>query len=319
MTLSVLYAEPLPADLAPVVSAALGTHAQLTIVTSKDRAELHRLIATAEIVIVASTRVDDALLAAAPRLKLVQHQGVGYDNIDVSACKARGVRVALTPEGTTTGVAEHSFLLMLALYKQLRVAELALRAGGWPVWELRATSFELAGKTLGLVGFGRIGRAVAQRARAFEMRVLYYDPFRAEEGLERELGVEHRSLDALLGEADIVSLHLPLSAETRHTIGERELGLMKRSAVLLNTARGPLVDETALFQALVEGRIAGAGLDVFDREPVAADNPLLGLHNVVLTPHISAGTIDAFRTKMEAVAANVRRVAAGQAPANAIA
>src|SRR5439155_16522921 len=124
----------------------------------------------------ATTRVDGDVLAAAPRLKHVQHQGVGYDNIEVAACRERGVTVALTPEGTTVAVAEHTFLLILALYKRLREAEAQLRAGGWPVWELRSRSFEIAGKTLGLVGFGRIGRAVAQRALAFEAHVVYYDP-----------------------------------------------------------------------------------------------------------------------------------------------
>ena len=297
---------------------ALGGGNRLMVVSSKDRDELLRLAAEAEVIVAATTRIDGEVLAAAPRLRHVQHQGVGYDNIEVPACAARGVSVALTPEGTTTGVAEHTFLLLLALYKRLREAEGQLRTGGWPVWELRSTSFELAGKTVGLVGFGRIGRAVAARARAFEARAVYYDPFRADEATERGLGVAYRALDELLGEADVVSLHLPLSAETRHVIGEPELGLMRPRAILLNTARGPLVDEAALVRALREGRIAGAGLDVFEREPVDAANPLLRLENVVVTPHISAGTIDAFRTKLRAVAANVARVANGEAPLNAV-
>ena len=319
--LTVLYAEPLPADLRPVVEEAIdaleGGH-RLVVVSSKDRGELHNVAAEADVVVVATTRVDAGLLAAAPQLRHVQHQGVGYDNIDVPACAARGVTVALTPEGTTIGVAEHTFLLILALYKRLREAEGQLRAGKWPVWELRSTSYEFAGKTIGLLGFGRIGRAVAARARAFEAHVLYYDPFRADEANEQELGVTYQPLDDVLRAADVVSLHLPLSAETRHIIGERELRLMQRHAILLNTARGPLVDETALLRALREGWIAGAGLDVFEQEPAAADNPLLQFENVVVTPHISAGTIDAFRTKMQAVAANVARIARGEAPANAI-
>ena len=320
--LAVLYAEPLPADLRPVVEheiKALDAGHRLAVVSSKDRGELLPAIAEADVLVVATTRVDVDLLDAAPRLTHVQHQGVGYDNIDVGACTARGVTVALTPEGTTTGVAEHTFLLLLALYKHLREAETQLRAGGWPVWELRARSFELSGKTLGLVGFGRIGRAVAVRAKAFEARVLYHDPFRASEEDERTLNVEYRALDDLLGESDIVSVHVPLSPETRHLIGERELRLMRPSAILLNTARGSLVDEAALLRALTEGWIAGAGLDVFEQEPIDPGNPLLRLENVVVTPHISAGTIDAFRTKMRAVAANVARVAAGEAPANAVA
>jgi phosphoglycerate dehydrogenase-like enzyme len=205
------------------------------------------------------------------------------------------------------------------LSKRLRVAEASLRSGGWPVWELRTKSFELAGKTLGLVGFGRIGRAVALRANAFEANVVYFDPLRAEPDAEAALRVTYQPLDVLLRDSDIVSLHLPLSAETRHVIGERELGLMRRHAILVNTARGPLVHEPALVRALREGRIAGAGLDVFEQEPPRADNPLLQLDSVVVTPHISAGTVDAYRTKMQAVSANIQRIARGERPANAIA
>jgi len=291
----------------------------LDVVGHRNRQEMLKRIAGADFVIAATTKVDGEVLASAPRLKLVQHQGVGYDNIDVDACRSRGVRVALTPEGTTIGVAEHTFLLILALYKQLRTAETALRSGKWPVWELRSTSYELAGKTLGLVGFGRIGRAVARRANAFDARVVYFDPLRAEPVAEQEAGVTYMELDHLLRSADILSLHLPLSLQTRHIISDGELALMPPHAILINTARGPLVDEPALYRALTIGQIAGAGLDVFEQEPAAADNPLLSLENVVVTPHISAGTIDAFRTKLQAIFANIERVNRGEEPANAIA
>lgn len=314
----VLYAEPLPTELQDIVREALTPGFRLDVVASREREELLRRVRDADFIVAATARIDGEVLASAPRLRLVQHQGVGYDNVDVAACKERGVAVALTPEGTTTGVAEHTFLLILALYKHLRTAEGALRAGGWPVWELRARSFEMAGKTLGLVGFGRVGREVARRAVAFDARVLYYDPFPAPPEVERTLSTAYRPLDDLLREADIVSLHLPLTAATRGLIDGRALGLMKPTAVLINTARGPLVDEPALVEALTSGRIAGAGLDVFEREPPGPEHPLLALENVVLTPHIAAGTSDAFRTKMQAVAANVRRVAQGQAPANLV-
>jgi phosphoglycerate dehydrogenase-like enzyme len=315
---TVLYAEPLPEDLRPFVRDELPDGWRLDVVETKDRADLLQRIAGADFVVVATTRIDATVLDAAPRLRHVQHQGVGYDNVDVAACRARGVSVALTPEGTTTGVAEHTFLLILALYKRLREAETQLRAGGWPVWALRSRSFEIAGKTLGLVGFGRIGRAVAARAAAFEANVLYYDPVRAPGDAEEALRVAYRPLDDLLREADIVSLHVPLSEQTRHIVGARELALMKPSAILLNTARGPLLDEAALVQALASGQIAGAGLDVFEQEPPAAGYPLLRLDNVVVTPHIAAGTADAFRAKMRAVFANLRRVAAGEAPTNQV-
>jgi phosphoglycerate dehydrogenase-like enzyme len=314
---TVLYAEPLPADLQEIARGELPARWTLEVVSSKDRTELLRRVAGADFVVVATTRVDAELLAAS-RLRHVQHQGVGYDNIDVGACTARGVTVALTPEGTTIGVAEHVFLLLLALYKHLREAEAKLRAGGWPVWELRSRSFEIAGKTVGVVGFGRIGQAVARRLAAFEARVLYYDPFRPAAEVERSLGATYRPLDDLLREADVVTLHLPLSSQTRHVIDARELGMMQSHAVLLNTARGPLVAEAALVEALRNGTIAGAGLDVFEQEPPAPDNPLLQLENVVVTPHISAGTADAFRTKMHAVFANLKRVSRGEPPINLV-
>jgi D-3-phosphoglycerate dehydrogenase len=315
---TVLYAEPLPEALRKVVGDALPAGWLLDVVASQDRTELLERLPGADFVVVATTRIDQEALAVAARLKHVQHQGVGYDNIDVPACRARGISVGITPEGTTTGVAEHTFLLLLALYKHLRDAEARLRAGGWPVWELRSRSFEIAGKTIGLIGFGRIGQAVARRAAAFEAQVRYFDPFPPPAGVAEALGAAYRPLDDLLGEADVVSLHLPLTPQTRGTIDARALRLMSGHAVLLNTARGPLVDEPALVRALREGWIAGAGLDVFEKEPPAPDNPLLQLENVVVTPHISAGTVDAFRTKMRAVAATLTRVSLGEPPANAV-
>jgi phosphoglycerate dehydrogenase-like enzyme len=315
---TVLYVEPLPEDLVALAREALPPGFRLEVVETPERAEVLARAGAADAIVVAKTRVDEALLDAAPRLKLVQHQGVGYDNVDVAACRGRGVPVALTPEGTTIGVAEHTLLLILALYKRLRTAESALRAGGWPVWELRSGSFELAGKTVGLVGFGRIGREVGRRAVAFEARVVYYDPVRAAPETEAALGVAYRPLDDLLREAQVVSLHLPLTADTRGLIDARALALMRPDAVLINTARGPLVDEGALVRALAAGSIAGAGLDVFRQEPPAPDDPLLAMENVVLTPHIAAGTRDAWRTKMRAIAANLARVAAGEAPHNLV-
>ncbi|MBA2450731.1 MAG: hypothetical protein H0V51_22185 [Chloroflexi bacterium] len=317
-TLTVLYAEPIPADLQAIAVAALPPGFRLEAVASKDRGELLGRVGDADFIVVATTRVDEKLLRAASRLRLVQHQGVGYNNVDLAACARADIPVALTPEGTTTGVAEHTILLILALYKHLRVAEAALRGGGWPVWELRSSSFELAGKTLGLVGFGRIGREVARRARAFDARIVYYDPFRASHDVETALEAAFLSLDELLGRADIVSLHLPLSDETRDLIGTRELALMRPHAVLINTARGPLIDEAALARALATGQIAGAGLDVFRQEPPEPGNPLLALENVVLTPHVSAGTRDAFETKMRAAFANMARVARGEPPLNRV-
>lgn len=314
----VLYAEPLPDDLRAMVRDALPAGWGFEAVTSRDREELLRRADGADFLIVASARVDDELLRASPRLRLVHHQGVGHDNVDLAACRSAGVPVAITPEGTTTGVAEHTILLILALYKHLRDVDAAVRAGRWPVWEFRSRSYELAGKTLGLVGFGRVGRALARRARAFDAIVVYYDPFPAPPDVDEELGVRALRLDDLLRDADVISLHLPLAPDTRGIIGARELGLMRPHALLINTARGPLVDERALEDALAAGRIAGAGLDVFAQEPPPPDHPLFRLDNVVLTSHVAVGTRDAFRTKMEAISANLQRANAGERPRNVV-
>jgi phosphoglycerate dehydrogenase-like enzyme len=269
-----------------------------------------RELAACDFILVADRAITKADLGAAPRLRLIQHQGVGFEKIDLAACRQRGIPVALTPEGTTTGVAEHTLLLILALYKQLVTAANAVRAGRWPQWELRSTSHELAGKTLGLVGFGRIGREVARRAAAFEARVIYVDPLAP--GPAGAPARRARSLAHLLQSADIVSLHLPLTKSSRHLINARSLAKMKRGAILINTSRGGLVDEAALAAALASGHLAGAGLDVLADEPPGRDHPLLRRANVILTPHIAAGTRDALAAKMRAAFANMLRQTRGE-------
>jgi len=315
---TIVYGEPIPDDLRALAANLVPAGFRLLVVSSRDREELLHLMPEADFLLVATARVDEELLRAAPRLRLVQHQGVGYDNIDVAACHRAAIPVALTPEGTTIGVAEHTLLLILALFRHLLTVDAAVRRGEWPVWSMRSRSVELAGKTVGLIGFGRIGREVARRARAFDTTIVYHDSVRASAAVEAELGATFVSRDDLLSQADVVSLHAPLSAETRGMIGERELRQMQPHAVLINTARGALVDERALVRALAAEWIAGAGLDVLAQEPPDADNPLLDCPNVILTPHIAAGTRDAYRTKMQAVFANMQRVARGEAPLNQV-
>ena len=211
------------------------------------------------------------------------------------------------------GVAEHTILLILAIYKRLVVADTKLREGTWLQWGLRATSYELAGKTLGLVGFGRIAQAVAQRAHAFETRILYYDPYLTKRPpAANTWNAEAVSLPELLRQSDIVSLHVPTTDETRRFMSTPQFEQMKPSAILINTSRGAVVDEPALIKALEAEIIAGAGLDVFEQEPIQPDNPLLKMDNVVLTPHIAAGTVDALRQKMQSVFANLQRFAEGK-------
>jgi phosphoglycerate dehydrogenase-like enzyme len=262
--------------------------------------------------IVADQAITRSDIDAARRLKMIQHQGVGYERIDIEACREHGILVGLTPEGTSTGVAEHVILLILALYKQLVKAATELKAGRWLQWELRHGSFELSGKRLGLVGFGRIGQEVARRALAFDASVLYFDPFLT---TRSNLPVEGMStLEQLLSESDIVSLHVPATGGNRHFMNERTLAHMRQNAILVNTARGSLVDERALMTALEQKRIAGAALDVLEQEPARADNPLLRFDNVLVTPHISAGTRDAYITKMRAVFENLLRFTRDEIP-----
>jgi phosphoglycerate dehydrogenase-like enzyme len=313
----VVYLEPIPADVEAIVRARLPEGFDLVVRRADE--PVAASVAGADFVLVATVRLDDEALAGASRLRLIQHQGVGYDNIDLAAARERGVPVAICPTGTSVGVAEHVFLLVLAIYKRLLEADASMRRGEWLQWALRPTSFEIAGKTIGLVGLGRIGREVAVRARAFAANVVYFDPVRPDAASERALGVSFLPLDELLAAADVVSLHLPLTPATRHLIDAAAIEQMKPSAVLINTARGPLVDENALVAALRAGRLLGAGLDVFAREPPPPDHPLFALPNVVVTPHVAAGTADALQAKMDACFANMRRVISGDEPVDRVA
>ncbi|MBI5290036.1 MAG: D-glycerate dehydrogenase [Chloroflexi bacterium] len=238
-------------------------------------------------------RVDAALIAAAPRLRVISQMAVGYDNIDIAAAAAHGIPAGHTPGVLTEATADLTFALILAVARRIVEAERFVRDGHWRTWDPGALlGVELRGATLGIVGFGKIGQAVALRARGFGMRVLYT----TRTPVTTDLG-EPAALDDLLRASDIVSLHVPLSAETTHMIGERELRLMKPAAFLVNTARGPIVDQQALVRALHEGWIGGAGLDVTETEPIPPDDVLLSAPNCVLLPHIGSATL-ATRSRM---------------------
>ena len=237
-------------------------------------------------------RIDGAFLDAAPRVRAVSQLAVGYDNIDVAAATERGVLICNTPGVLTDATADLAFALMLAHARRLFAGDRALREGKWGEWSpVFMLSHDLHGKTLGIVGLGAIGRAVAERARGFKMPILYWSRSRKPDA-EAELGVQWRELDDLLHEADYVSINLALSDESRGLIGEREIGLMKPDAVLVNTARGPIVDQEALYRALVANRIGGAALDVFAEEPLPVDHALLALENVVVSPHVGSATYE---------------------------
>lgn len=276
------------------------------------RDEVLRALAQATFVITA--KMDAFLVAAAPGLRLVQLAGVGHDGVDLGAASARGIPVAQTVDGTIEGVAEHTLLMILALYKRIVEADASVRRGEWLVWQLRPTSHSLFRKKVGVVGFGRIGRAVARRCRGFDAEIGYYDPIQARPEVERELAAHYLRLHELCAWVDVITLHLPLSAETKGIIGERELSLMKPSAVLINTARGGLVDESALAGALATGRLAGAGLDVFATEPADTSQAIFRAPNTLFSPHVATGTRDSVAEKTRAACANFLRVLQGEPP-----
>jgi phosphoglycerate dehydrogenase-like enzyme len=264
----------------------------------------------------ASLAIDDAFFALAKRLKVVGRMGVGYDNVDVEAATRHGVRVVNTPLPVIEPVAEHTFALLLALVRRIVAGDRDLRAGRFRE-PSNLPGPELRGKTLGLVGLGNTGRRVAEIARlGFGMELLYTDQAPRPE-TEAALGARRRSLDELLSESDFVSLHVNLSPATRKLIDRRALGLMKPSACLINVARGPVVDEEALVEALREGRIAGAGLDVFQLEPPAPEHPLWQLSNVVVTPHRAGASAESLHG-CSMVVKDVIRVLRGEEPVHPV-
>ncbi|MBX6376803.1 MAG: lactate dehydrogenase [Acetobacteraceae bacterium] len=262
-----------------------------------------------------SPAMDDAFFRAAPKLRLIQLLSAGYDTCDLEAARRARVPICNNGGANATAVAEHAMMLMLAVCRRLVWQHENVVAGRWRGNDpAQVRLYELRGKTLGIVGLGTIGKKVARLANAFGMEVLYYDIVRLSEDAEDALGVRFRLLGELLGAADIVSLHVPLTPATRHMIGAAEIGRMKPTAYLINTCRGPVVDERALYEALRDGRIAGAGLDVFDQEPPPADNPLFGLNNVVLTPHYAGPTWDNQVARFRNAFDNCQRVARGERP-----
>jgi len=242
------------------------------------------------LVVRSETRVTAEVLDAAPRLRVIGRAGVGVDNIDVKAATERGIVVMNAPDGNTMTTAEHTMAMLLALARRVPGGDASLRAGRWE--RKKFVGVELRGKTLGVVGLGRIGRVVASRAAGFEMRVVAFDPFVAPEQL-RDQEIELLPLEEVCAQADFLTVHAPLTPETRGIIGARELSLMKEGVRVVNCARGGLVDEAALGEAIRSGRVAGAALDVFEQEPPPADHPLLGLEEVVVTPHLGASTREA--------------------------
>lgn len=283
------------------------------------RDELKELVRGAHAIVSMLTDTIDAevLEAAGSTLKIVANYAVGYDNIDLEAARQHNVLVTNTPEVLNEAVAEHAFALVMAVARRIVEADEFTRAGRYRGWDPKGfLGLELKGKTIGVIGLGRIGSRVAEIASSFGMNVVYYD-IKQNPEFEHRLEARFLSKEALLKTADIVSLHLPLTPETKHFISGDDLAIMKRTAILINTARGPIVDETALVQALTSRTIFGAGLDVYEQEPQLTAG-LAELRSVVLTPHIASATLEA-RDAMSAVAAeNILAALAGKTPPNLV-
>ena len=274
------------------------------LLASASEPELIARVPAADAILVRTNRVSGAVIDAATKLKIVSRHGVGYDNVDLAALDRRGIPLTVVGDVNAVPVAEHALYLMLALAKQAIAHDRATRAGRWAIRDDFAAT-ELAGKELLLLGFGRIGRAVAVRAQAFGMRVVAYDPYVPAATMAAAGCRAATTLDDSLTAADVVSVHLPLSAETRNIIDARALARMKRSAILVCTARGGLIDEVALAHAIRSRALRGAGLDVFAAEPPPADDPLFGLDEVLLSPHIAALTQECAIRMAEISARNV--------------
>ncbi|EDP63858.1 2-hydroxyacid dehydrogenase, putative [alpha proteobacterium BAL199] len=312
MTPRIVFVTDFP-DAADAARAMAPSGFELTVVPARS-AEYREAMAGAEFLVgFVDSLIDRELFQTGPKLRLVQLLSAGYDRADLDAARAAGVPVCNNGGANSVAVSEHAVLLMLAVSRQLVRQHLSVASGNWRGNQTPRVH-ELRGKTLGIVGLGTIGKKTARLAQAFGMNVTYYDVARLPEDQEDLLNVRFRLLRELLSEADVVSLHTPLNDTTRHLIGVAELAAMKPSAILVNTARGPVVDETALHAALCDGTIAAAGLDVFDQEPPRPDNPLFSLDNVILTAHLAGPTFESNTARVRNAFDNVQRVARGETP-----
>ena len=303
-----------------VVSRTAPRELDLHFATSYDDAEQQSLVENAEFLLPGWAAVTATMLGHAKKLRMIQKWGIGYDRIDVDAARKLGIPLAITAGSNAGPVAELAIALMLAVYRRIPYVDRAMRQGLWPKAEMRETCFQIAGKTVGLVGFGNIGRMLARRLQGFDARVIYFDARPADRETESALKVSYMSLDALLAQSDIVSLHAPFTPQTAKMINAASIAAMKDGAILINTARGELVDESALFAALCSGKLRGAGLDAFDPEPPARDNPLLTLDQVVVTPHAGGGVFDNVEHVAQHALGNIMRFLRGEplAPADVV-
>jgi D-3-phosphoglycerate dehydrogenase len=297
----------------PDGKALLDKEARVVVCEDETEAGLAKVAAEAQgILFRVRPRCTESLMAACRRLKVVGRHGVGLDTVDIPAATRLGVAVVHAPGSNSQAVAEHALMLMLVTVKRTLEIDKAMRSEGWST--SRAGSTELGGKTLGIVGVGNVGRRVAKFAGAIGMRVLAYDKYVSDDEVLRRGAQPVKSLEELLPQVDVLTCHTPLTPETRHMINEKTIALMKPSVIFINTSRGPVQDERALFEALTRGKLAAAGLDVWEEEPTSPDNPILNLENVVCSAHMAGVTREATRQAAMQVSGEMLRVLRGERP-----
>jgi D-3-phosphoglycerate dehydrogenase len=314
-TYEVSFLDVMARNVREAIADAGGPEFRVTFADSPDAEAQMKLLPGADFIITGTQPMTKAMFAAAPRLRLVQKWGIGVDKIDLEAARRAGVPVTITFGANAGPVSELAVGLMLAVYRKLPLVDAKLRQGVWLKSEMRSVCYQISGKRVGLFGFGNIGRTVAHRLRGFDADVTYFDLKRADPPTEKGLRARYVPFDELIAKSDILSVHVPLDASTRHAIDGRVLERMKDGAILVNTARGGIVDEKALYQALVAGKLRGAGLDVFEKEPPAPDNPLLCLEQVALSPHIGGGVFDNVDYVARRAFGNMRAILEGRSPA----
>ena len=279
-----------------------------------DTPEAYEAMTDAEIMILRIFKAPEAVIARNPNLKMIMRWGAGFDSVDIEAAGKRGILVTNTPGANADAVSELAVLLMLAVGRKLVCHTDCLRKGDWSKNEFINSSYTLVNKTVGILGAGNIGRKVAQRAQAFGAKTVYYDPFRLSEEREKAFHLKYMPLDDLLPACDVITLHLPLTDDTRHLIDAAAIEKMKPGAIVVNTARGGLVDDCALFQAVQSGKLLGAGLDGVEREPLQPDDELFTNDNIIVTPHVGGGTADIGEAIMPMLVEDIRLFLTGGEP-----
>jgi len=285
--------------------------------TSYDRQEQLDLAAAADFIWSGGSLLDAEMIEKAPKLKVIHKSGIGVDKIDINAARAKGVKVYITAGANAVPVSEMALMLMMAVLRRFAYADASLRKGKWPKTELGGVSQHLTGKTVGIVGMGNIGKNLVKLLKGFDCKIYYFDVCRLTPEVERSLGITYKSLEELAKNSEVISLHIPLTPETKNMINANIFAMMSRNTILVNTARGGVVEEQALIEALQKGTIAGAGLDVFTMEPIDPNNPLLTMENVVVSPHVAGSTLNTMPVRAKHIAKNLAAFLNGREVAKA--